>query len=93
MNEQLYKPSRELTFDTVRVDSQRLLKLLQDESTACVRLDLHDVVQCDSAGLALLIEAKRLCKQYHKILVIEGMSKGIYALAEFCGVDALLLGS
>jgi phospholipid transport system transporter-binding protein len=86
----LFKPSRELTFDTVQLDSEHLLALFQDHKTTSVCLDLCDVVQCDSAGLALLIEAKRLGKKYDKILTIEGMPKAISALAEFCGVDVML---
>jgi phospholipid transport system transporter-binding protein len=56
-----------------------------------VRLDLSNVVQCDSAGLALLIEAKRLCLKHHKILILEGMPKVISAWAKFCGVEAILM--
>lgn len=87
---QLFKPSGELTFDTVQLDSERLIRLLRDNETASICLDMHDVLQCDSAGLALLIEAKRLSKQYGKILTIEGMPKAISALAEFCHVEAML---
>ena len=90
MSQQLFKPSAELTFDTVQKDSQRLIALLQDNQTTSLRLDLCEVVQCDSAGLALLIEAKRLCKRYGKTLIIEGLPKSIAALAEFCGVEAML---
>jgi phospholipid transport system transporter-binding protein len=90
MSEQLFKPSHELTFDTVQQDSKRLLTLLQDNKTTSMRLDLSEVVQCDSAGLALLIEAKRLCKQYKKTLTIDIMPKAISALAEFCGVEVML---
>ena len=86
----LFKPSCELTFDTVELDSERLLALFRDNKTTSVCLDLCDVVQCDSAGLALLIDAKRLSKKYDKILTIEGMPKAISALAEFCGVEAML---
>ncbi len=93
MSEQLFKPSCELTFDTVQKDSQRLLKLFRDNNTTSLHLDLSEVVQCDSAGLALLIEAKRLCKHYNKPLTIEGLPKAISALAEFCGVDAMLMPS
>ena len=87
---QVFKPSRELTFDTVPLDSEHLLKLFKDNKTTSICLDMSDVLHCDSAGLALLIEAKRLCKQYNKILTIEGMPKAISALAEFCGVEAML---
>lgn len=87
---QLFKPSHELTFDTVQRDNDRLLMLLRDNKIESIRFDLGDVALCDSAGLALLIEAKRLCKQYDKALTIEVMPKSISALAEFCGVDAML---
>ena len=90
VSEHVFKPSQALTFDTVQLDGNRLLKLLRDDKATTIRLDLGDVLQCDSAGLALLIEAKRLCKQYHKILTIEGMPKAVSALAEFCGVEAML---
>jgi phospholipid transport system transporter-binding protein len=88
--EQAFKPSHELTFETVQLDSQRLLKLLRETTTTGIRLDLCEVVQCDSAGLALLIEAKRLCKQHGKSLIIEGIPNVISALAEFCGVETML---
>lgn len=90
MSEESFKPSHELTFDTVQRDNQRLLKLLEDSKTISMRLDLSDVVHCDSAGLALLIEAKRLCKHYKKKLTIDHMPKAITALAEFCGVEVML---
>jgi len=86
----IFKPSKALTFDTVDSDSQGLLRLLRDSETTAIRLDLGEVEHCDSAGLALLIEAKRLCKQYDKTLTIEGMPKAISALAEFCGVEMML---
>ena len=90
MSERLFNPSDQLTFDTVQKDSQRLIILLQDSQTTSLRLDLHDVVQCDSAGLALLIETKRLCNRYRKALIIEGLPKAIAGLAEFCGVETML---
>jgi len=90
VNEQIFTPSRELTFDTVQPDGKRLQKLLRDNKTTTIRMDLGQVVHCDSAGLALIIEAKRQCKQHRKALKIEGIPKVIYALAEFCGVEAML---
>ena len=89
-SEKVFKPSSELTFDTVQPDSKRLLKLCLDNKTTKICLDLSEVTHCDSAGLALLIEAKRLCKQYGKSLIIEKMPKIVSALAEFCGVEAML---
>lgn len=90
MHQDSFKPSNELTFATVLPDSKRLAHFVRDNQAESLRLDLHDVVLCDSAGLALLIEAKRLCRQYNKTLAIEGMSNTIDALAKFCGVEAML---
>ena len=90
MSEQVFKPSSELTFNNVQCDSQRLLKLLKDQKTSSVCMDLVDVALCDSAGLALLIEAKRLCTEFGKDLVMKEMPKVILSLAEFCGVETML---
>lgn len=89
-DEQIFKPSSSLTFDTVQLNVKRLLQLLHDTSTKIIRLDLQGVTECDSAGLALLIEIKRLCHQYNKSLLIEKMPNSIASMAEFCGVDAVL---
>jgi phospholipid transport system transporter-binding protein len=91
VNTSSFKPSAELTFATVQAVRKRLLKYLHEDQSEIVRLDLSEVVHCDSAGLALLIEAKRLCLHYKKTFEIDGVPKAIYALAEFCGVDAMLM--
>lgn len=91
LSEILFKPSSDLSFNTVQSDGKRLLTLLHDNQTTTIRLDLCDVTYCDSAGLALLIEARRLCMQFDKKLMIERMPKTISALAEFCGVDTILV--
>jgi len=87
----VFEPSIKLTFDTVESDRKRLLKYLQSSETTRLRLDLKGVKQCDSAGLALLIEAKRLCRRFNKPFEIVGMPSTIHDLAEFCGVDVILL--
>lgn len=85
-----FEPSINLTFDTVESDRKRLLNYLQSPDVYHLRLDLSQVKHCDSAGLALLIEAKRLCKQHNKPFEIEGMSNVIHDLAAFCGVEDIL---
>lgn len=88
---QQFKPSNELTFDTVPQDCLRLRQQLLSSKSEGLQLDLRDVTQCDSAGLALLIEAKRICRQYQLTFEIIGMSKSLHALAEFCGVNRILV--
>lgn len=87
---QLFEPSINLTFDTVESDRKRLQTYFHSPDLTHLRLDLSKVKQCNSAGLALLIEAKRLCRQYNKSFEIEGMPSVIHELAEFCGVDTIL---
>ena len=87
----MFKPSHELTFDTVQVDRKRLLQYVQTPDRRIVHLDLSHVSLCDSAGLALLIEAKRMSRQFNKPFKISSMPEAICALAEFCGVEAILI--
>ncbi len=79
-----------MTFATVQSDCERLVKYFREVTSNLVKLDLSEVTHCDSAGLALLIEAKRLSAVRNKTCEVEGMSKAVHALAEFCGVDAIL---
>ena len=93
MSKILFIPSNQLTFNTVQSDVKRLFERLRNNKETSLCLDLRAVTQCDSAGLALLIEAKRLCKKHNKAFEIVGMSKAIQALAEFCGVESILMQS
>ncbi len=90
MQAQHFKPSLEMTFATVQSDCQRLYKFCHDNKEPVWRFDLSEVRHCDSAGLALLIEAKRLCSKHNKICKIEGLPNTIQSLAEFCGVAQIL---
>lgn len=85
-----FKPGSELTFKSVVSVRSKLNKALIDDSSNRFCLDLSDVTQCDSAGLALLIEAKKLCRQNDKTLEIIGISTETQSLAEFCGIKSFL---
>lgn len=90
MNDQCFALPQALTMETVQAEIERLMKWLREDSNGVtLRLDLSNVTQCDSAGLALLIEAKRLCHAKKKFLAIQGMPEAIQALATFCGVESL----
>lgn len=90
MNSAHFKPGTELTFHSVVTIREKLAKALKIENSQVFCLDLSDVTLCDSAGLALLIEAKKLCKQYNKIFKVVGVSSKTQSLAEFCGVNDVL---
>lgn len=91
MSESAYKPCDPLTFDTVCANQLQLNAQLAASKTSVFQVDLSEVVHCDSAGLALLIDAKKRCQQLDKRLVIEGMSESVKALAIFSGVIDILL--
>lgn len=85
-----FKPGSSLIFDTVQHEYERLCAIFADAKNAFLHIDLSSVKQCDSAGLALLIEATRMGKQYKIPLRIKGLPKKVYALAKFCGVEEIL---
>lgn len=86
-----FKPGAELTFKSVVSIRASLFKALMDSKGDQFCLDLSDVRLCDSAGLALLIEASKLCKQKSKIFKVVGISSETQSLAEFCGVKSILV--
>lgn len=85
----LFECPAALTFDTVPRQRQRLIGILTCEHDDELCIELQNVRECDSAGLALLIEARRLCHQYKKSLLISGLTDEIRALATFCGLEEI----
>jgi phospholipid transport system transporter-binding protein len=58
-----------------------------------IELDLAEVPEGDSAGLALLIEWLRLAKQHNQQLRVRNVPDQIAALARISEVDKLLLAN
>lgn len=90
MNKVYFKPGIELTFKSVVAIRARLYQALIEDTSGSFGLDLSNVRHCDSAGLALLIEVRKLCKKNKKIFEIIGMPSETQSLAEFCGVKGIL---
>ncbi|MFC3909627.1 lipid asymmetry maintenance protein MlaB [Legionella dresdenensis] len=90
MISQPFTLSGEMTFLTVKSDRARLLDYCKSLRGLTLSLNLGAVTHCDSAGLAFLIEAKRLARKYKKTCRIEQMPDSVKALAEFCGVEKIL---
>lgn len=86
-----FKPQTDLTFKSVIAVRTQLYQTLMVDSNSRLSLDLSEVKRCDSAGMALLIEVRKMCKQNNKGLEIIGMSTDTQALAEFCGVKDILI--
>lgn len=85
-----FQPVDDLTFQSVVKTHVQFLALLLQDKTGTICLDLSRVEQCDSAGLAFMIEVKKLCKKHEKMLEIREMPAKIEALAAFCGVQSML---
>ena len=90
MQEKSYKMPEAIIFETANSVLKNLKRDLSLINTDEWVIDLHDVKQCDSAGLALLIEAKRMASVKNKLLKIVGGSQRLVALAKFCGVEVVL---
>ncbi len=90
MKTSTFKPSDELTFDTVIANHHKLYQAIVSNQSGQFCLDLSQVSHCDSAGLALLIDAKKLCQQHQQDFSLFGLADKTRSLAEFCGVDDLL---
>lgn len=68
MNTVYFKPGADLSFKSVVAMRSKLYQALREDKSGKFGLDLSDVRHCDSAGLALLIEARKLCKKIIKPL-------------------------
>lgn len=90
MDRVYFKPGVELTFKSVVAVRAKLYKALMEDVSGRFGLDLSEVRHCDSAGLALLIEVRKLCKKNKKIFDITCMPPETQSLAEFCGVKSIL---
>ena len=91
MADSVFIPEKEMSFKTVTRDRQRLLEYCKSLESSTMVLDLSKVTLCDSAGLAFLIEAKRLAREFKKSCKIAGMTREVSALVEFCGVQTVLV--
>ncbi len=78
-----------LTFDTVAANARRFMQMMHHQTQTDVVVDASDVTACDSAGLALLLEVRRVCKAQLCSLTIEGLRQNMLDLATFYHVDEL----
>ena len=88
-----FKPSTMMTFATAKNDWERFLTYTIDHPGKIVNFELKEITHCDSAGLALLIAAFRLCKQNNKLICLENVPQDLYALTDFCGVAPIFFAN
>lgn len=80
---------RELSFQTVDEEYQKLVDFIERNSSNAISFDLSNVKICDSAGLALMLEAKKLSIQKNKKFSYNGVPKKVSKLARFSGIEEL----
>lgn len=85
-----FRPPLAITFATVEQERVRFLAYCRDFQDELVVVDLEKVEQCDSAGLAFLIEAKRISEARGHSSKIINMPQETRALAMFYGISDLL---
>lgn len=84
-----FRPSFEMNFASISSDMARFQSYVaKAQKQWCI--DFKEVTYCDSAGLAFLIEAKRLSGELGVPLVLEGVSNNILALIQFYGLEILI---
>lgn len=87
----IFEPGEAMIFATVEKDRRRLINFYKSAPRHCaLTIELRAVKYFDSAGLALLIEAKRMAKQFNSSCKIKGIPEQLKALARFCGVEEIL---
>lgn len=90
MTAQAFGLIESLTFATIEHERARFLAYCSNNQGELV-VDLGKTTRCDSAGLAFLIEVKRLGTVQGRLSQIINMPQEIRALAEFYGINNLLL--
>lgn len=92
MTTMVFRPPVAITFATVEQELVRFMTYCRDFHDELIVVDLERLEQCDSAGLAFLIEAKRISQTQGRQAKIINMPQGTRALAKFYGISDLLLG-
>ena len=71
----------------------RLLVLLEKQSTDAVTVDLTNVPYMDASGIATLIEALKIARGRRTVFCIQGLTGSVRRLFEVTGVVALFEAS
>jgi len=84
--------SGELSMATVPalLAQNSLRKVHGEEARGDVTIDLQNVDRADSAGVALLIEWRRVAQQQQQTITFQNIPPQMLAIARLSGVDELL---
>lgn len=90
--ESTFTPKKILSFATVQEEYLILQRLIKSSDAPEIYVDLSNIEHCDSAGLSLMLEAKRLAQKNQKICTFSSVPEGVWNLALFCGVESMFSG-
>ncbi|MBT0962667.1 STAS domain-containing protein [Denitromonas iodatirespirans] len=82
-----WRPTTQLTFETAGEMRDAARRAVAEGAR---RIDLSEVPQADSAGLALLLDVCREAKRQKQSIDIVGLPDGLTSLADLYGVSDLL---
>lgn len=85
-----FKVGERLTFNSVLTERANLYQALLNQKNETFCLDLSNVLHCDSAGLALVLEARKLCRRANKAFELRSLPAQMLSLAQFSGVREIL---
>jgi ABC-type transporter Mla MlaB component len=91
MSTSLFRFTEKMVFTTVDAETKRLTTFIHQLNSPTLLLDVSAIIRCDSAGMALLIESKRLAQKYKKKCQIIGMTSRLEELAQFYGLVPVLI--
>jgi len=88
----------EFNIFTAENTKTRLLDAIHQATTADIEIDLSDVTEIDSAGLQLMVMAKREAAEHGKNLSFTRHSASVLDLIDLCGLsgffgDPILISS
>lgn len=83
-----------LVFETVEREAAKLNTLVstfvKDNAGACLELYFSDVLQVDSAGLALVVSLRRSLQEKGCTLLVVGAPKQLSSMMSFYGVSEFI---
>lgn len=86
----VFFPAERLTFDSAMAELSRFRVFLEAASGDDIEVDLRDVMTCDAAGLAFLVEIKKASAVKNTLCRLQGGTSAVLAYMQFFGMDDVL---
>lgn len=84
------KLNKNLTINTVKSLNDSLLSQIQNKSHEILVINLDEVKNCDTSGMAFLVNLKRKCHEYSQKLQFINIPPIVSDLANFYEISSIL---